>query len=102
MTEDLVSAAVDRSLRNRRRAAETEVSRLPETGRDLLGPGANPKVGEIAQAAKVSHETFTRSSGSKDPFVDADVAVGSRRMDTHAHRTSHYIPTPQMTTHAHP
>ena len=98
MTEDLVSTAVDRSLRNRRSAAEVEVARLLETGRDLLGAGTNPKVGEIVKAAKVSNEAFYRYFGSKDRFVAAVVEDGCRRMVAHVeHKLSgHADPAQQL------
>lgn len=80
MSEDLASVAVNRSLRTRRSVAEAEVARLIETGRDLFSSGANPKVGEIVTAAKVSNEAFYRYFGSKEQFVAAVVEDGTRRM----------------------
>ncbi|GAB2857263.1 TetR/AcrR family transcriptional regulator [Nocardioides pacificus] len=71
--------AVRRSLRRRQDAAEAEVARLIEAGRDLLGAGGEPKVAEIVKTAKVSIDAFYRYFGSKDEFVAAVAEDGAAR-----------------------
>jgi AcrR family transcriptional regulator len=73
-------AAVQRSLRRRQSAAQAEVERLIEVGRELFGDGSNPRVADIVKAAAVSIDAFYRYFGSKDEFVSAVAEDGSRRV----------------------
>ncbi|MCW2866667.1 MAG: TetR family transcriptional regulator [Marmoricola sp.] len=76
-------AAVQRSLERRKSAAQVEVERLIEVGRDLFGSGANPRVGDIVKAAGVSIEAFYRYFGSKGEFVEAVAEDGGQRVTSY-------------------
>lgn len=80
-------AAVQRSLERRQTAAQAEVDRLIEVGRDLFGSGANPRVADIVKAAGVSIEAFYRYFGSKSEFVAAVAEDGGQRVTSYvAHK----------------
>jgi AcrR family transcriptional regulator len=82
-TVSKAEAAVQRSLERRQSAAQAEVNRLIEVGRDLFGSGANPRVADIVKAAGVSIEAFYRYFGSKSEFVAAVAEDGGQRVTSY-------------------
>lgn len=75
--------AVQRSLQRQQSAAQLDVERLIEVGRDLFGSGSDPRVADIVKAAGVSIEAFYRYFGSKAEFVAAVAEDGGRRVSTY-------------------
>jgi AcrR family transcriptional regulator len=92
--------AVQRSLRRRQSAAQVEVERLIEVGRDLFGSGENPRVSDIVKTAGVSIEAFYRYFGSKGEFVAAVAEDGSRRVASYVAHKMEGVDDPTKRLHA--
>lgn len=82
----LAQEAIRRSLSRRQDAAENDVRRMIEVGRNLLSSGRNPRVADIVEAAGLSNDAFYRYFRSKEDFVAAVVEDGGNRLVAYMER----------------
>ncbi|MBD0322706.1 MAG: helix-turn-helix transcriptional regulator [Aldersonia sp.] len=94
MGEDVTAAAADdfasriaaRSLAKREANYASEVRRLLDAGREVMGrsgTGSRPRVADIVATAGLSNEAFYRHFPSKDALVAAILADGTERLHSY-------------------
>ncbi|MRK01684.1 TetR family transcriptional regulator [Aeromicrobium sp. S22] len=86
LPSSLAQEAIRRSLSRRQDAAENDVRRMIEVGRELLSEGSNPRVADIVGAADLSNDAFYRYFQSKEDFVAAVVEDGGHRLLAYVER----------------
>ena len=86
LSSSLAQEAIRRSLSRRQDAAENDVRRMIEVGRDLLSQGSNPRVADIVEAADLSNDAFYRYFRGKEDFVAAVVEDGGHRLLAYVER----------------